>query len=882
MIRAVGLALYRLCLLLYPSTFRAHHASAMEEVFDGLLREARRVGAWRAVRLSATESADVARAALDMRRRTAVSGLALDVRAGLRSFRSKPGFTVVVIATLALGIGANTAIFSVVSGVLLEPLPYPSPDRVVRLEGIYQGGDADVYVSYPDFEDVHRGTTSFELAAAYQPWGPTLTGTGDPEVLDGMVVTHEFFGVLGVEAALGRVFLPEEDADGSDHVVVLSHGFWQRRMGADPAVVGASIALNGVPHTVVGVAPARFTNGLPGVGRADLWRPLGVDPTDLPYRGSESYLAIARLTDGATLQRAQAEVTAIMAGIAEEHPDTNLGQSMRLYGLQAAAAQDARTVLWVLLGAVGLVLAIAVANVTSLLLGRAADRGGEMALRTALGASRLRMVRQLVVEALVLSGVGALAGVGLAAVLVHQVVTLGGASIPLAAQVTLNVRVLGAAGAVALIVGVVTGLVPALVERATGLHGAIQAGTTRSTTSGARHTRMRGLMVTAQVALSVVLLLGAGLLVRSLDRLTRVDPGVRTSVVTFRLSPRSARYDEDEALEAFYRDVQERVRSIPGVRTVALTTGLPMTGHSACGTLFSEEEPARFRSEDLCAEVRAVSPSYFETMGIRVEAGRGLLPGDDADAESVVVINRTVAALLWPGQDPLGHRLATGLGGDDLEGLRLFRVVGVVPDVKQFRLDEPAPPQTYLAVAQWPRTNRTVVVQAATGLQRIAPELRAAVWAVDDQIPLTELGVLDDFVADTLAAPRFRTVLIASFALLAMVLAVVGLYGVVSYSVTQRAREIALRLAMGAPRAQILGMVLGRAVRLVAPGVLAGLGGALVTSRALESLLYEVSPWDPVSFVAIPVGAFAATVLSCYIPARRAVRLDPAETLRAN
>jgi putative ABC transport system permease protein len=879
--RRLAARLYRTCLRALPREFRIANARAMEEVFTRLLAERESMAGVLACLVS--EGADVLGAGLGMRARYATSGLLLDGRVALRTLRRRSGFSFVVVATLALGIGANTAIFSVVSGVLLKPLPYPEPERVLRFIGTYSGNSVGPYVSYPDFRDVRDGVSAFEHAAAYSPWSATATGSGDAERLQGMQVSKGFFEALGVEAAMGRTFLDEEDVDGNDRVVVLSWGYWSRRFGADPGAVGTTLTLNGSPHTVVGVAPRDFANGLPGVGEADLWRPLGfggMAEADLPGRGNESYHALGRLADGITLEGARAEVRARMGAIEAEHPDTNEAQSMSLVPLHASAVEDVESALWLLLAAVVLVLAIAVTNVGSLLLGRAAAREGEFGVRVALGGGRGRVLRQLLLEGLVLSLAGAAGCLALAMVTVDPVVALASGAIPLASGIGLDSRVLAFTAAVSVGAGLLTGLTPALLLRARDLDAALRSAGARGSTSGRRELRIRRIMVGAQVALAMVLMVGAGLFVSSFARLAAVDPGVRTDVLSFRLAPRGEAYDPDEALEAFYRAVEAELVAVPGVRGVELSTGLPMSDQSACGTLFAEEDPGRFAGLDMCAEVRAVSPGYFALMGIPVEAGRGFESTDGAESESVVVINQHTADLLWPGQDPLGHRLATGLSGDDLNGFELFRVIGVVPDVKQFNLDEPAPPQTYLVLPQWPRVDRTVVLEVSADVPDLLPALREAVWRVDGDLPITHVAWMHELVGSTMAEPRLRTVLVGSFAGLALTLALVGLYGVLSYSVTRQRREIALRLAMGAGAPSVVRMVVGRGLGMVLPGIAIGILAAAAGSRWLEVFLFEVSGTDLAAYGVVVALTLAVALVACLVPARRGVAVDPATALR--
>lgn len=878
---------------LLPRWYRRRHGRAAVSLFAALAEEARRErGVAGLLRVLVASAVDLLRRAPGQHgaglptpvggpggrsRSSMLADGVSAVRLAVRGLARQPVHSIAVVLTLALATGATTAIASVADAVLFRPLPYADPGDLYRMANTYSGERVGAQVSYPDWVDVRNGTGVFSASAMFASWSATLTGQGDPVIEPGVLVSAGFFGTLGLQPALGRGFLPEEDIDGRDDVVVLGYGLWQRVFDGDPSVIGRSITLEGRPHVIVGVGPASLPDYLPGIGEAHIYRPLGFEQSaSAPSRGNESYSVVVRLAEGVSHERADAAIGAVMADIERDFPDSNAGQSMRVEAFREDTVADARPAMFVFVGAVIVLLLIAVVNVVNLMLARAADRRGDLAMRSVLGAGRTRIAGQLIGEALILALAGGALGWWVAVLGSRLLVTAGSASIPLVRTVTMDARILVFTAAVCAITGIVTGLVVATRSTA-GSPGRvlIEAGNGGRSTGGRRGSRLRQSLVTAQVALCVVLVIGAALLGRSLDRLTRVDPGFDTRVVSFRLLPTQGTYPDDPSLVAYYDAILEGVRAIPGVQAAATVGATPLSGRSVCGTLYAEEDPHRFDGQDMCAEVRPVSPDYFDVMGIPLAAGRSFGPADDSVAPLVGLVSETTAALLWPDQDPIGRKFTTGLRV-------LHEVVGVVRDVKQHSLSESTPPQTYLPDRQWVVRGRTIVLRSALALEALYPALRTAVWSVDDQIPIRDMGQLEDDVSRTIAAPRFRTLLVSSFALLALILAVIGLYGVIAGSVTSRRGEMAIRLSLGARPPAVLGLILREGGRMAIAGIGVGILAALALTRVLNSLLFGVTATDPFVFVASPLLVGVVALVANFVPAVRATRVDPAEALRGN
>ena len=813
-----------------------------------------------------------------------MANVLVDLRQVLRGLSKAPGFTIVVILTLALGIGVNSAIFGIVNTVLIRPLGYEQPERLVRFRGTVRGQPTETgTLAYLNLIDIRERSTSFANAAAYDEWRPNLTGLQEPERLDAARVNAEFFDTLGVRPHLGRFFLAAEDIDGNDRVVVLSHGLWNRKFGADRAILGRTIDLNGRAHTVIGVAPADLEDPLLSGGAWQppvLWRPMGIKgaPEDQqPSRGSHSYTAIGRLREGVTLSEARAEVEALSLTLESEYPDENLGVSHDLVPLREGMVGGARSSLLLMLGAVGFVLAIAVANVANLTLSRATDRGHETALRVALGAGRARLAQLFLLEGLVLAAAGGALGLALSGVLARLMIVAAAGAFPRVEATSIDTSVLAFSATMTAIVGIVCGLAPLAQSRRLDLIGAVKAmGSATTTGNGPR--RLRRAFVVAQVALAVILLAGAGLLLRSFWQLTGVDKGIDTTDrLTFSISLPNAGYPELEDQSGFFSSLVSELEELPGVDGAATVTMLPLGGNFDCTTVIATDKPEPPQNEQVCPQFRTVGPSYQRVMGLDLVAGRFLESSDVPGNEFVGVINETLASLLWPGEDVLGKQLRTYREEP-------IRVVGLVRDVKYRSLDEAPEPGIYVALAQgtipWQTFRATVVVRAAGDPMLVVDGVRERVRSLDASLPLAGLRTMDSVVSDSVASPRFRTLLLGSFAMLAMTLATVGVYGVISYNVAQQQRDMAIRVALGAARRQVVRQVVGDGLVPVLVGIALGGGGALLAGRLMESMLFQVTTTDPAAFLAVPVILLLTATAAAYLPARRAARVDPMATLR--
>lgn len=898
---ALSCRLYALVLRALPARVIERDSAAMLGLYRRLASDARRRGVPQLVAVHIAASVDVlveaTRLRAAARRRGEITGeqlsstagragildtTLLDLRYAFRSLRRRPLFTGLAVATFGLGIGANTAIFSVVHSVLLRDLGYRAPDRIVRLMGVRRN-DVNLQgtLAYLNFRDIHARTDLFEAGSAYDEWRPNLTGGGEPELIDAAQVNASFFDVFGVPAAAGRYFLPLEDEGGHDNVVVLSWGLWQRRYGGDPAMVGSDIILNGNAYTVVGVAPRDFEDPrLSGASwdRPALWRPLGyvgVPEDEQPSRGSTSYVAVARLAPGVTIERAVAELESVSAGLEREFPEENDGVSMTAVPLRESIVGDVRGSLLMLLGAVGFVLAIATANVSNLLLSRATERRQEIAVRSALGASRRRIVRQTLVESVLLAGSGGVVGVLLA---VYATRVLGGMAavfVPRTNALGINAVVLGFAFVVTLAAGVVCGVFPTLLGASADPRTALTE-STRGTSGTRRTGRLRRGLVVAEVSLAIVLLVGAGLLGRSFWNLMRVDVGIDTAnLLTFDLAPSAATYGDQAALSGLYDDLLSRLRGIPGVESTASVNIAPLTGGFDCNTARlpgREQSP----SERICPEVRTMTPGYFETAGVRIVEGREVDETDRAGMPLVAVVTQSLARQLWPGESAIGKQF--------IMVDKTIEVVGVAADVKHLRLEESSSPMAFVMVSQgivaWHGRRMTVLLRTRSDPIALASAVRSAVHAVDPQLPVANLRTMESVVNQAAAAPRFRTTLLVSFACLALLLAAIGIYGVVSYSVSQRTRELAIRIALGSRAGGVIRLVLRDGMVPVAVGTGLGLAGAFVVSRVLAAVLFGVTATDGLVFLGVPAVLMTVAAVATLVPARRATRADPMNVLR--
>jgi putative ABC transport system permease protein len=801
-----------------------------------------------------------------------------DVRYAARTLLKSPGFTAVAVVALALGIGANTAIFSVVKAVLLSPLPYPEPERLVWVREINPGSDIlDEPASMPNYNDWRTQSQSFEGLAAFGYAGGTITeGDREPERVSGMSTSANFFDVVGVRPALGRGFLPEEEAAGKNRVVVISHALWQRRFNSDPSVLGRQITITGNVHTVVGVAPKDFKTPVPGPKAPDLWFPIAFR-FDESIRRSDFLNVFGRLKPGASVEQGRAELEALAARLAAEHPATNAGWSVKVEPLHERVVGNVRQALWVLMGMVGLLLLIACANVANLLLARAAARRQEIAVRTALGAGRWRVVRQLLTESVILALMGGALGLVLAAWGVELLVALSPGNLPRLEEVGLDARVLAFTLGVSALTGVVFGILPALSASKADVAVSLKEGGSRGSTAGRGARRLRSSLVVAEIAITAVLLAGAGLMVRSFAAVQSVDPGLRADrVLTFDFALPMTAYKEAPQRAAFYEQLTARAAAIPGVEHAAIVDALPMTGNTNVLAFVVEGRPPLPPEKVQDAEMFSVAPGYFDVMGIPLLRGEPLTERHRADVPTVVVINETMARRYFPGEDPVGKRLNLG----DPEKTPWWTVVGVVRDARTDGLDKEPYPQMYVPAAQYPQRAGTFVARTKGDPASVVPALRREVASMDKDIPLYNLRTMEQVLSDSLSRRRFQMVLVAAFAGVGLLLAAVGIYGVISYSVTQRSHEIGVRMALGARVGDILKLVVGQGLWLALAGVGLGLLGAFALTRVLTSLLYGVSATDPLTFAAVASGLLGVALLACLLPARRATKVDPMVALR--
>lgn len=811
------------------------------------------------------------------RRAEMLDQLKQDVTFAVRSLVKRPGFTAVAILILALGIGGNAAIFSIVDGVLLRPLPFRNAERLVFVWGVERGlKSGSNWASYPDFVDFERGTTAFEeMAALSTSYNPAITSPdADPTRVAAARVSHDLFDLLGVEPALGRGILPEDDQPGAAPVVVISHGFWGQRFGADPDVIGRAIRLDGVMHSIVGVMPPDFD--FPGV---KLWVPM-LPEHHSDQRGQHRLLVIARIADGISFERAESDIQAVAARLEEAYPETNTKRGARLEPMQETIVGDVRPALMVMLGAVFLVLLIVCANVASLLLARATGRDKEVAIRRALGAGRGRLWRQFITESLVLAAAGGAIGVAIAYGGVELVQSSSAAEIPRIDEVAVNGRVLGLIAALSLLTGLLFGLAPALQASALDLQGSLKEGG-RSSASRGRRPRLRQALVVTEMALAVILLSGAGLLINSFLRLRDVDPGFDArDVLVVPVSLPLARYpmEEPEKVSGFYDRLIERLSARPDVESVSAAYQHPLAG----GWETSFNLPGVFerpRGERPEARLRPVEVGYFETVGIPVLRGRRFTPNDDAGAPGVVIINDALARAFFPDRDPIGHRLERSPWWPFQSGE--WEIVGVVGDVKMDGLTASTPWAMYFAHDQMPFNDMQILIRTAGEPARLAGAVREEIWSLDPLLPVENVRSLDEIRSGLVAEQRFQSWLLGGFAALALALAAVGIYGVLSYTVNERIPEIGVRISLGAGARDVLKMVLKQGFALALLGLVLGLAGALGLTRLLESLLYEVDAADPTTLTLVSGVLVVVAAVACLVPALRATRVDPMVALRA-
>ncbi len=818
---------------------------------------------------------------------TLLERLMQDLRFGLRILRKNPGFSSIAILTLALGIGANTAIFSVVKCVLLQPLGFHDPDRLFILwtdNPAYQLGFHEFPAANADLPEWRASTTSFEQIAAFQTSPTDLSEGGNPERIGGVEVSANLLPTLGIQPLLGRQFATAEEQPGQDRVALISYDLWQRRFGGEAAIVGKTITANGQPRTVIGVMPVGFhfpratemprSYNLPET--ADLWMPLARDASYWQNRAQRQLVPIiGRLKAGVTPAQAQTEMNAIAARQAIAYPQTHEGWRVWLTPLFTQIVGQTRTPLLILLGAVGSLLLIACANIASLLLARAAARRRELAVRAALGAARVRIIRQLLTESLLLStlggGLGLLLGYGGLGVLLRFIPP----TVPRLQNISLDMRVLLFTALLAGLTGVLFGLVPAWQAAKENLNDALKdAGRTNSSGRGLRSHR---LLVTAEVALVAVLLVGAVLLLQSFRRLLAVDAGFSAEgVATFDVSLPRLRYPKADERAQFFAQATEHLRNLPGVRAVGMVSNLPLSSNESMDYFAIEGAPSVPRGKEPLAEERTITPGYFAAMGIGLVSGRDFEATDNPGKPPVAIINETLARKFFPAGDAVGKRIKQVLGDDDWK-----TIVGVVRDVRGFALEVPARPQLYSPYAQAPSGTMTMVIRAdASAPPLLSSALQREFKQLDATLPLANYRTMPELVARAVARPRFSALLLGLFAATALLLAVVGLYGVVAYSVNQRTHEIGIRLALGAQRQNVLALVIRQGMQPVLVGVGIGMICAFALMRLLTSQLFEVQATDPLTFALVAFGLLLIAFAACCLPARQATKIDPLVALR--
>jgi putative ABC transport system permease protein len=804
-----------------------------------------------------------------------------DLRYGVRMLLKNPGFTLVAVLALALGIGANSAIFSVVNAVLLRPLPFEQPDRIVTAWGrTLDAGERRSNVSYPDFADWRDQTQTLEQLAAYNTAGTLLRGTGEPEAINGTIASADLLPLLKVNPLLGRNFTREEDRADAAPVILIGYDLWQRRFGADPNIIGQQIRLSNNSATVLGVLPKGFRFPL-YTSRTEYLQPLAPNIGESVKKRSSYFLSVVgRLKQGVTPAQAEIEMRAIGQRIEQQYPDEGFRLGANIVSLHEDIVGNVRSSLLVLLGAVGFVLLIACANVANLLLARAASRHKEIAIRRALGAGRIRVLRQLLTESLLLSLVGGTLGMLLAMWGVDLLVAASPLDIPRLKEIGLDARVLSFTLAISALTGIVFGLAPALQASKIDLNDALKEGG-RGSTEGIGRNRVRSLLVVTEIALSLVLLVGAGLMIKSFMRLREVDPGFNTkNVLTTGLSPSRVKYTEVEQQRNFLGEVLRRLESVPGVEAAGLVSPLPLSGNASSKTFTREGQPV-VAGNLSSSSFREISPNYFRAMGIPLMKGRVFSERDTQAAPLAVIVNETFVRRFFPGEDPIGKRILIGADATENPNPPPSEIIGVVGDVHHLGLDVEAGPEYYVSYQQDTLRRLNLVVRTRSDdVSGMTTAIRSAIKQVDQEQYIPAIETMDQLLAESVARRRFNMLLLGIFASLALVLAAVGIYGVMSYSVTQRTHEIGIRIALGAQTRDVIRMVVSQGMTLALIGVGIGLLAAFVVTRIMTSLLFGVSPTDAMTFGAVAVGLSVIALVACLIPARRATRVDPMVALR--
>jgi len=815
-----------------------------------------------------------------------------DLRFALRQLVKQPAFTAIAIVTIALAIGATTAVLSLVNGLLVRPLPYRQPQQLVLLLQHFKSQNLErIPVSPPEFKEYEARAHSFEKLGAFGYTDFNLAAEDRPERIAGAAVTAGVFPLLGVLPIKGRFFQPEEATLGRDDVVLISARLWQRRFNSDPQIIGTKLLLNGKNFTVVGVMLATFDfplqlfnlgNGGHFGGRAEIWKPLAFSDEEMKERGSRSYAIIGRLAPGTSVTRAQAEIGTVNAQMRSEHPksypqDNSFGGDLFL--LQDLAVAGMRPALLILLGAVSLVLLIACANLTTMLLARAAAREREIAIRVALGAGRMRLLKQVFTESVSLALIGGGVGVLLALWGIELLKTIGAQTVPRLREVNIDLVVLAVTLAICVGTGIIFGLVPGLASARPELTEALKEGG-RSSTQGRRRNTLRNGLVIAEVALALVLLSAAGLLIKSFTMLQNVNPGFNPrNVLTFEISLPKMQYPNDSSIVRFNNEAQRRIASLSGVEAAGFSTILPLAGSNSDSSFAIEGRTSADNSPNPDEERREVSPDYFRALETPLIKGRFFTIADNADAPLVIIINQAFAKKFWPNEDALGKRIVMGGMSSDPKWIT---IVGVVGDMRHFGLDVAPRPEMYVPFAQSAYFTPIYVVRSKQDPRTLLPAIRREIQAIDPAVPLANVRMFEDVIADSVAPRRLSVVLLGVFAAVAVLLASVGIYGVMSFLVVQRTHEIGVRMALGAQRRDVLKLVLARSLKLISVGTIIGLIVALMSTHTLQALLYSVSAFDAATFALVTIVLCAVALAASYLPAMRATKSDPMVVLGHN
>jgi putative ABC transport system permease protein len=808
-----------------------------------------------------------------------MSVLLRDLRFAIRQMAKRPGFTTIILLTMALGIGANAAIFSVLDAVLLRPLPYSQPDRLIkvwtRFTGIGAPGDQN-WISAPEYRDLQQLNHSFSDLAAMSGGSFNLGIKGSPQRVVGAAVTPNLFSMLGVQPQLGRNFLPEEAQPGRDHEVILSYGIWRRVFAGNPNTVGSTIRIDGAPYSVIGIMPEGFAYP----SEAEMWGPLAFSPDDLSEnsRGSHGLEVLGRMKPGLSLAQVQSDMDRVSRTMIEQHasyPYNKFNFGIILHPLLEETVGDLKPSLMVLMAAVGLVLLIACANIANLMLSRSTERQQEMETRLALGATGKRLARQLVTESIALAVAGGLLGLAITPWILHELVNLAAKALPRTVHTSIDMRVLVLTAVVSVLTGILFGLAPAMQASRKRSFDVLKSG---RNTEGKRPKRLRSILVICETAFSLLLVAGAGLLIRSFAEILKVDPGFRSDgVLTMRVSLPDATYSKPEQIRAFYASLLERVQRLPGVQYAGAVSGLPLSGQGGSGTTTIDTQSVAPENRTPEADRRTATPEYFKAMGTSLVRGRYFEPHDTEGSPGVAIVDETLADTYWPGQDPVGKRVHFGGAGSKAPWLT---VVGVVRHVRNRTLEARSRVEVYVPEDQVPSNGMTLAIRTTVSPLSLVPTIQREVAAIDPDLPIYRVRTMNEVMGDSLQRRRLALTLLAGFAGLALLLAAIGIYGVTSYGVAQRKTEIGLRMALGANRGQVLGMIMRNGMTTIAIGLVLGVVLSLALTRLMRGLLFAVHASDPLALTGAALVLILAALVAIFIPARRATKVNPMSALR--